>query len=163
VIVSNTTPISNFLHLGRIDILQCMFGQIHIPPAVKQEIKAAFSDNIKWQKCMNDGSFIIQDVKNPWLSKQLLEKLHIGEAEALCICMENNAELCLLDDKDARKTAKQNKIPISGTLGILIQAKKTEQIESVKYYMDELKTRHHFWISKAMYRKVLYLSGENMV
>ncbi|MCP4104621.1 MAG: DUF3368 domain-containing protein [Desulfobacteraceae bacterium] len=48
-------------------------------------------------------------------------------------------------------------------MGILIQAKKTKQIESVKYYMDELKIRHHFWISKAMYRKVLLLSEESMV
>ncbi|MCP4104620.1 MAG: hypothetical protein GY749_03635 [Desulfobacteraceae bacterium] len=54
MIVSNTTPISNFLHLDRIDILQHMFGQIHIPPAVKQEIEAAFSDNIKWHKCLDD-------------------------------------------------------------------------------------------------------------
>lgn len=161
MIVSNTTPISNFLHLDRIDLLQRMFDHIHIPPSVKQEINTAFSENMIWQSCLNDGFFIICEVTDHWLSDQLLEKLHFGEAEALCICMEHNAKLCLLDDKDARNTARQNHIPFTGTLGILIQAKKTGQIESVRFYMDELKTRHHFWISNEMYSKVLHLAGEN--
>ncbi len=87
-------------------------------------------------------------------------KLHLGEAEALCLCLENNARLCLLDDKDARAEASLNNIPISGTLGMLIRAKQLGLIKSVKNFMDELKHRHHFWISEIMYRKVLHLSDE---
>lgn len=162
MIVSNTTPISNFLHIGRIDVFHSMFDKIHIPPAVKQEIEAGFSDNMTWRKCLNDGFFMIQEVKNQWISDQLIEKLHAGEAEALCVCMENNSKLCLLDDKDAREIAVKNNIPVTGTLGILIQAKKRNQIESVKHYMDELKNHHHFWISNAIYLKILRLSGEDM-
>jgi len=161
VIVSNTTPISNFLHIDRIDILRAMFNKIHIPPAVKQEIEASFSHNMTWRNCLKDGFFIIQEIKNQWISDQLIEKLHIGEAEALCVCMENNSKLCLLDDKDAREIAGKNNIMITGTLGILIQAKKRNQIESVKHYMDELKKHHYFWISNDMYSKVLRLSGED--
>ncbi len=52
MIVSNTTPISNLLHLGRIDILQRMFDAVHLPSAVKQEINAAFSENVTWQQCL---------------------------------------------------------------------------------------------------------------
>ncbi|MCP4400372.1 MAG: DUF3368 domain-containing protein [bacterium] len=162
MIVSNTTPISNLLHLGRIDILQRMFDAVHLPSAVKQEINAAFSEHVTWQQCLHDGFFIIQKVKDRWLFEQLLEKLHIGEAEALCLCMEHSAKLCLLDDKDARNTARQNHISVTGTLGILIEAKKTKQIESVGYYMDELRTHHHFWINDVMYKKVLQLSGESL-
>lgn len=161
MIVSNTTPISNFLHLDRIDLLQGMFEVIHIPPGVKQEINAAFSENTSWQTCLNDGFFLVKEVTDHWLVGQLLEKLHIGEAEALCLCMEHHAKLCLLDDKDARNTARQNDIPFIGTLGILLQAKKTGQIESVRLPMDELRARHHFWISNEMYSKVLHLAENN--
>lgn len=160
MIVSNTTPISNFLHLNQIEILQDLFKKLYIPPAVKQEIEAAFSAHSKWRQCLKDEFFIIRKVKEPLIIRQLLSQLHPGEAEALCICMENNAKLCLLDDKDARIAARLNKIPVTGTLGILIQAKKQGMIDSVEYFMKELKNRHHFWISNSMYKKVLELSGE---
>jgi predicted nucleic acid-binding protein len=160
MIVSNTTPISNFLHLNRTDILRLMFEKIHIPAAVRYEIDASFSDNRQWQQCLKDEFFVILKVKSPAFFYQILGQLHKGEAEALCICMENKADLCLLDDKDARFFAKQHRIPITGTLGILVQAKKKGLIQSVKPLMDELKSHHHFWISGAMYREVLNLSGE---
>ena len=160
MIVSNTTPISNFLHLNRIDILRQMFGKIHIPPAVKQEIEVAFSDHIQWQQCLTDEFFVLRKTKSLVLIHQILAQLHRGEAEALCICLENKAKLCLLDDKDARRFAKQNQIPISGTLGVLAEAKRRGLIESVKPLMNELKSFHHFWISNAMYTEVLNLSGE---
>ena len=48
----------------------------------------------------------------------------MGEAEALCLCIENNAQLRLIDDRDARLIARINDIPVSGTLGVLIKAKK---------------------------------------
>jgi predicted nucleic acid-binding protein len=86
--------------------------------------------------------------------------LHMGEAEALCLCIENNAKLCLLDDKDARIIARLNKIPISGTLGVLLKAKKMGIIDSIKKFMDRLRTDHHYWIDDAMYNKVLNLTGE---
>ncbi|MDM8522852.1 DUF3368 domain-containing protein [Desulfococcaceae bacterium HSG8] len=161
MIVSDTTPISNFLHLDRIEILEQMFPAIHIPEAVRQEIETAFSYNVRWQQRLKDGFLVIRKVKNPLLARQLLLKLHPGEAEALCICIENNAKLCLLDDKDARIAAALNHIPVIGTLGILIQAKKRGLIGSVKEMMDILKNQHHFWISKAMYEEVLRLSHEN--
>lgn len=160
MIVSNTTPISNFLHLNQVDILRNMFEKIHIPAAVGHEIDAAFSDNRQWQQCLRDKFLVILKVKSPVLLYQILGQLHRGEAEALCICMENNAKLCLLDDKDARYFAKQHGIAITGTLGILAEAKKKGLIQSVKALMDELRSRHHFWISNAMYREVLRLSEE---
>jgi len=42
MIVSNTTPISNFLHLNRIEILQHLFRQIHIPPLSDRKSKQLF-------------------------------------------------------------------------------------------------------------------------
>ena len=51
--------------------------------------------------------------------------LHKGEAEAICLGLEKKAKLCLIDDKDGRIIAQSNNLPITGTLGILLKAKKT--------------------------------------
>ena len=160
MIVSNTTPISNFLHLGQMEILKTIFKELHVPMAVYSEIEAYFSGDNQWQKCLNEGFIIRAEVQTSAKIKELLTHLHMGEAEALCLCIENNAKLCLLDDRDARIIARLNKIPISGTLGVLLKAKKMGIIESVKELIDRLRTDHHYWIDDAMYNKVLNLSGE---
>ena len=58
MIVSNTTPISNFLHLNQIKILRKLFRKIHIPYVVQQEIEVFFSDHRDWKKCLQEGFFV---------------------------------------------------------------------------------------------------------
>jgi len=160
MIVSNTTPISNFLHLGQMEILKTIFKKLHIPMAVHSEIEAYFSGDDQWQRCLDEEFIIRTEVQTSAKIKELMIHLHMGEAEALCLCIENNAKLCLIDDRDARIIARLNNIPVSGTLGVLMKAKKMGIIESVKKVMDRLRNDHHFWIDDAMYNKVLRLSNE---
>ena len=160
MIVSNTTPISNFLHLGQMEILKTIFKKLHIPMAVHSEIEAYFSGDDQWQRCLDEEFIIRTEVQTSPKIKELMIHLHMGEAEALCLCIENNAQLCLIDDRDARIIARLNNIPVSGTLGVLMKAKKMGIIESVIKLMDLLRNDHHFWIDDAMYSKVSRLSNE---
>jgi len=88
--------------------------------------------------------------------------LHKGEAEAICLSLEKKAKLCLIDDKDARTIAQLNNLPVAGTLGILLKAKKTGLISSVKELIDRLRSEHHFWIKEDMYQKVLHVAKEKV-
>ena len=160
MIVSNTTPISNFLHLGQMEVLKRIFKELHVPMSVHSEIEAYFSGDYQWQKSLDEDFIIRTEVQTSPKIKELLIHLHMGEAEALCLCIENNAKLCLVDDRDARIIARLNNIPVSGTLGVLMKAKKMGIIESVKELMDRLRIDHHYWIDEAMYKKVLSLSNE---
>ena len=38
MIISNTTPLINFSSVERLDILLKLFGNLYIPPAVKNEL-----------------------------------------------------------------------------------------------------------------------------
>ncbi len=49
-------------------------------------------------------------------------KLHRGEVHALSLAQELRAEWVLLDDWDARQTAKARKLPLSGTPDVLEEA-----------------------------------------
>jgi predicted nucleic acid-binding protein len=66
----------------------------------------------------------------------------------------------LIDDKDARTIAQLNNLPVTGTLGILLKAKKNGLITSVKKLIDRLRAEHHFWIKEDMYQKVLHIANE---
>lgn len=160
MIVSNTTPISNFLHVNRIDILQNLFQHIHIPCYVKDELDEFFSGDTHWQQALQQNIFVIHDVRSSLLLYQSFHGLHQGEIETLCLYLEQQASLCLLDDRDARAVAVLNNIHVSGTLAVLMKAKERGLIEAVKPVMDILRTRHYFWISDSVYQHVLRLSSE---
>jgi predicted nucleic acid-binding protein len=160
MIVSNTTPLSNFLHLNRMDILQRLFTHIHIPQLVREELEEFFSTHEQLQKALQDGFLVVHTIQSSVILKQFLNVLHQGEAEALGLYIEQQAVLCLVDEKDARAFATMNGINISGTLGVLIQAKQRGIIDAVKPLMDTLRTQHYFWISEPMYQLVLRLSSE---
>jgi len=160
MIISNTTPISNLLHVDNISLLAKLFGTVYIPDAVANEVNVVFSSCAEWQKCVEREQIIIQSISNTIFVKQMVPFLHKGEAEAICLSLEKKAKLCLIDDKDARTIAQLNNLPVTGTLGILLKAKKTGLISSVKELIDRLRAEHHFWIREDMYQKVLYIAKE---
>lgn len=160
MIVSNTTPISNFLHLERMDILQELFGTIHIPYAVKQEIEEYFHSNSLWHSCLQKEIICVHNVQTVFILNDPLHILHQGEVEALSLYLEQHANLCLLDDNDARKVATLHNINVTGTLGILIEAKKRGVFPAVKPFMKMLKEQHTFWITEKMFQHVLSLADE---
>ncbi|MFV9689412.1 MAG: DUF3368 domain-containing protein [Desulfobacteria bacterium] len=160
MIVSNTTPISNLLHIDKISLLAELFGTVYIPEAVRNEVNVVFSSCEEWQKCVEEEQIIIGPISNTILAKQMVPFLHQGEAEAICLGLEKKAKLCLIDDKDARTIAELNGLRVTGTLGILLKAKKTGSISSVKPLIDRLRAEHHFWIRQDMYQKVLHIAKE---
>jgi predicted nucleic acid-binding protein len=157
MIVSNTTPLSNFLHIERMDVLRQLFPALHAPMAVKLEIEEYFHENQTWRQCLEKKFIRIHQVRASLLMNHLL---HPGETEALTLCLEQQADLCLLDDKDARIFAKLHGIKVTGTLGILLEAKKKGIIAAVRPLMDALRLKHSFWISEKMYQHVLCAAEE---
>lgn len=160
MIVSNTTPISNLLRLDKISILPDLFSAVYIPPAVADELNVAFSSSRDWQKYIDTGQIIIHEISNDIFVNQMIPFLHLGEAQAICLCMELKAKIFLIDDKDGRTIANLNKIPMTGTLGILLRAKKDGLIPNVKQLMDRLRDECHFWIKQELYEKALFLANE---
>ena len=160
MIVSNTTPISNFLHIDKISVFSELFGAVYIPEAVANEVNIGFSSYQEWQECVEGERIIIQPISNTIFVKQLVPFLHQGEAEAICLSLEKKTKLCLIDDKDARTIAQLHSLPVTGTLGILLKAKETGLISSVKQLIDKLRAEHHFWIKEDMYQKVLHIAKE---
>lgn len=81
MIVSNTTPLSNFLHLDRMDILQQLLGEIHIPQAVRDEIEVFFRSDNRWQTSLEKRLIIVHTVQSRSFLNQPLRILHQGEAD----------------------------------------------------------------------------------
>lgn len=94
--------------------------------------------------------------------KRILQfMLDEGEAEAIVLALEINASLILIDDREARLQAKRLGLRVTGTLGILLRAKKLGLIKSLREELDKLKGTG-FRISKNLEEEILKAAGENL-
>ena len=69
--------------------------------------------------------------------------------------------MLLLDETEARRVAGLYCLPITGIIGLLIQAKREGRISSLAEEMDRLREQGGFWIQDALYRRVLEAEGDS--
>jgi predicted nucleic acid-binding protein len=126
VVVSDTSPLNYLLLCGAIDILPSIFKVVFVPPAVLGELR-----NIDAPQVVRDWAEILPawvKIQRPTLSDPSL-KLHFGEYEAICLAMEIHPDFILIDDRAARIAAKDRKLNIIGTLGVLEKAAENNLVD----------------------------------
>ncbi|MFN7119829.1 MAG: DUF3368 domain-containing protein [Saprospiraceae bacterium] len=159
VIISDTTPLSNLLQIGRLDLLHSLYQEVIVPDAVFEELQALSTFQISIQPIQDADWLTIRTPQDIKLVNKLLAELDLGEAQAIALALETNADYLLIDEKDGRLVAEDYHIPIVGTLGILLSAKQAKLINSIKSEMNALR-QIGFWVSDRLYDKMLTISGE---
>jgi predicted nucleic acid-binding protein len=97
------------------------------------------------------------------LAVRLLERdLDRGEAAAIILARELNADWLLLDEREGRKFAKRLELRVTGTLGVLLRAKRDGAIPSLQRVMDSLRDLAGFYIAPKLYAELLQASGERL-
>lgn len=160
IIVSDTTPISELAKVEYLDLLPQLFGKVVIPQGVFNELQigqhpAAFIvQNLVWLEVVTiDNQELVEELQKSF-------NLHLGESEAIALAEEIGASQLLIDEKAARKVALARNLPIIGTMGILLLAKRQGLLESVKDVLNEMQVKGTR-ISLRLYGQVLTLAGEN--
>ena len=160
--VSNTSPISNLASIDRLDLLQHQFDQVLIPEGVSAEL-AAHPDhdaNRNIQAAIRKGWIKVAKPKNSALLRALLLQLHQGEAEAIVLATELNADILLIDEQEGRRIASQVGCAVTGVLGILLRAKSDGSIPALRPEIDRLRAKARFFISKSLEARILLAAGE---
>lgn len=157
-VVSNTTPIISLLKLDRLELLQKLYNQINIPKAVFDEIEAG--KNKAYYKDLSKIEWInINPIQDTNALKYFLD-LDDGEAEAIVLATEIEADLIIIDEKLGRFHAKHADLKITGTIGVLIKAKKEGHLKEIKPLLDEL-TEKKVWINENLKQDILKRVNES--
>jgi hypothetical protein len=156
--VINTTPLISFAILDRLTLLDELFGEIIIPHAVFREATAArkkYGTQIRiWGK---NKVLNIANMKEKAALELILDE---GESEVIVLAQETGAELVIVDENKARKIAGLKMLNVTGSIGILLYAKKLGKIDAVKPLLDKL-IAEGFYIGQALYRTTCNVADED--
>ena len=94
------------------------------------------------------------------LVEALSNELDIGEAEAIALAVEMQADQVLIDERRGRLVASRLNLRYTGILEILVEAKSKGLIAEVRPLLDALINEAGFWVAEPLYNSVLQLVNE---
>ena len=158
-IVCDTTVL---LYLGRINhaqLLPALFEPIFIPKTVMLELDAGRllrpdtidPHNVDW----------VTSVEVTPSEMNALPPNHLGRGERAVIAYAYAHTGCIagLDDLQARMFAEELGLKVIGTIGVLIKAKQTGVIRSIRELLQNLQ-QQGFHVSPELHKEALRLVGE---
>lgn len=160
-VVADTGPLIGLARIGRLNLLRRLFRTIAIPPQVFHELKLS-SDRPGTKpilKAIDSGWIKLEKIKNPAKSRRLPLLVDAGEADAIMLALEQNAPMLIIDDKRGRRTAKNLKLPLLGTGGVLIAAKRVGHLKEVTSVLNDL-TKAGYHISPSLSKRIIELAGD---
>ncbi len=161
--ISNSSVLIALSSIGQLSLLTQRFPDgILIPQAVWYEVVETGAERAGAMEVAAglNGWLTVQDVENKALISLLQQDLDQGEAEAIALLLEQSSEALLLDEKKARQVARRMTLPILGTLGLLIWARRQGVIANLQEQLDALRNLAKFRLSQQVYDEALRQVGE---
>lgn len=129
-----------------------------IPPAVEAEILAGGHAKIGIPNIKKSSFISVSPLMDP-LRATLLSDLDRGEAEVLALALEKDADLVIIDERLARLHAGRLGLNLTGTVGILVRAKREGLIPEVRTHLERL-VAGGIYLGESLIDHALTLSGE---
>jgi len=165
IVVADTGPLLALAKIDALYLLEDLYGQVFIPPAVQVEAVMAglaqgVSDAVALEAAYSRGML---QVRTPVSVLPVPSLLHEGERESIRLAIELDADWLLVDDLDARHAAETNfsaiglTTRIKGTLGVIVSAFQQEQVsrETSIALVESLKSRPDIWIASVLCDRVV--------
>lgn len=160
-VIVNTTPLIALCHVGQLNLLKKMYGEIMIPHAVYRELSEKQESVCKKQVDASLDWIHVEEIENQMAKSMFKTQLHDGEVEVMILAKERDADIVIIDDANAKKHAKYLKLPVTGTLGVLIKAKKQGYISELKPIIQEMVNKN-IYISEKLMQLCLEMVNEEL-
>lgn len=158
-VVVNSTPLIILCNIGQLLLLKKLYGEIIIPEAVYKEVTVKKDTACIAISQYNDWIKIEKVPANKKL-KIYRARLHTGEVEVMLLAQQPPlADLVIIDDNAAKNTAKFLGLKVTGTLGILLKAKKLGLLDNIKPLIEKMHNAG-FYISENIKNLVLESANE---
>ena len=160
IVVSDTSALSNLALVNHLWLLEAIYQSVIIPDVVAAELTAA--NNLTISAIRQLGWIQTRSVTNSQLAEKLQQErgLDAGEANAIALALELQADDLLIDERLGRQEAVRLGLSILGILGVLLVAKQRSLIPQIQPVVDALIKQAGFRVSSQLYQHVLTLAHE---
>ena len=158
-LVINTTPIISLIAAtGSLDMLPLLYSRVWVPFEVCREIQAGGMD----------GFASTEFEQMAWLHKQsqpvtipllLQNSLDTGEAAVIQLALQEGVALVAIDESVGRRFARLSGLSLTGSLGILLKAKKLGYPVLMKDAIQRMRQRG-IWLGDKVVEFALREAGE---
>lgn len=120
-VIADAGPLHYLILIQRIDILPQLFGSVVVPDVVMGELRRENTpaEVRRWVQA-SPGWLVEQPA--PSVTPERFAHLGDGEAAVLSLAARLQADLVLIDDREAREAAQAESLAVSGTIGVLDRA-----------------------------------------
>lgn len=159
-IVINASPLITLFRSGQADLLPRLFGHIVVPEAVWNEVVTDEQDarNDSAARLLGAQSWPVrcEVAVSPRVATW---QLGAGETAVLSHALTHPPLRAVIDDRDARRCAQTLGIPMLGTGGLLVLAKRRGLLGSVGEAIAKLQ-QAGLWVSDDLVRMLKAQAGE---
>ena len=158
-VIVNSTPLIILCNIGKLNLLKSLYGEIIIPNAVYEEVTE--KQDSACRQIISAGDWIrVEKIKDQTDKRMYKAKLHDGEVEVMILAQEQSkADLVIIDDNAAKKTAKYLGLTVTGTIGVILKAKQCGIITEIFPLIQDMKQKG-FYISDSLQQLIIRQAGE---
>ncbi|UCC86700.1 MAG: DUF3368 domain-containing protein [Anaerolineales bacterium] len=157
-VVCDTSPIQYLHQLELLHILPALVESVVVPPAVMNEVATGRTLGVNLPD-LEELAWVTVRRPTSAAALPLVTDLGPGETQVLMLALEAPEAVVVLDDALARQVAEALNLKFTGTLGLLIDAKRAGLVSAVGPLLDQLQAlRFHLAIHTRI--AVLKLAGE---
>ncbi len=153
-VITNTSPLLLLAKIGRLDLLGQLFKEALVARAVYEEIKAKPGRETQEIETLLQTKVLHLQEARIDIVRNLPVDLGKGERETIALAIGINADLVVMDDQEGRRLARARGLPVTGTIGILIEARERKLIASIQQEMDRL-IEAGMWLDEVFYHRIL--------
>ncbi|MEW6683468.1 MAG: DUF3368 domain-containing protein [Nitrospirota bacterium] len=156
--ICNTSPIQYLHQIGLLHLLPAFAGRVIVPQAVVEELAQGRAVGLNLPDPAACDWMVVRRPASV-SALPLVTDLGPGETEVLMLALELRDAVVILDDALARRVASALDIRVTGTLGVLLDAKRTGRVSSIREYVEQLDALR-FRLAPETRAAVLKLAGE---
>ena len=140
--VFNASPLILLGKIRRLHIVEALASSVAVPESVLSEVSAGLrkdetgSATLEWASARQVANVPLPISIANW-------DLGAGESQVIAHCLAG-AQVPVLDDREARACAVAHSLPLIGTLGIILRAKKRGLIPAARPLADQIRAAGSF-------------------
>ncbi|MCS6908190.1 MAG: DUF3368 domain-containing protein [Anaerolineales bacterium] len=145
--------------MDRLSLLEALFGEVHIPPAVYREALAkSGAESQRLDEALARYIRVSQALELSPDLESVVRGLGAGEQQAIVLAHHLGA-LLLMDERLGRSAARRLGVRVAGVAGVLIRAKEAGLLSQVRPLLEAMR-REGYWLSDAVLDTAARLAGE---